>query len=229
MPHTELLTARLIRLRRSYTGRTQSAVVPEVQSGLQRLDSAERGQLIRATRAPVEDVPLSPRVRAAVIPEAANRSQQQLEAAILAAASRVAFTQPKVFWAVRPRPDELILHVQPEALRSLLRELLPREHDGGLHGVPGLRVRLHRRHVELYSFGVDAPTSISLAGIGYRRFIDVLEATDADREVDDPLRWRGQDPQPLRPAEVERLHEAAHAPLASAVLRRIQLFPVFPR
>jgi hypothetical protein len=125
-------------------------------------------------------------------------------------------------------PNELILHVQPQALASLLRELLPREHENGLHGVPGLRARLHRRHVELYSLGADPSTSISIAGVSYRRFTDALDTIDADREVDDPLRWRGQDPQPLRPAEAVLLREAVYAPLASAVLRRIQLFQAIP-
>jgi hypothetical protein len=197
MPNATSLISRMARLRRSYTGETQSTVLPEIRNGLEALNPEDRAQLVGAFTNTFHE-PLSLRAKAALIPEAGTPSQQHLEAAVLKASSRNAFTQRQVFWMVRPRVN-----------------------DDGLLGIVGLRARVFRRHVELHLLDTDQPATVALAGVAYRRWTEVLDMIDADRADGDPLRWQGKEPQPLCPIELELQHSTPHAPVASAVLRRI--------
>lgn len=224
MPNNTSLIARLATLRRSYTGETQCAVLPEIRIGLEGLDSAGRADLVGYFGGSLGG-PISVSVKAALIPDASSLTQQWLEAAVLDAASRVVPQWSQVFWAVRPRVHELILHVQPEALGPLLRQLLPREGEHGLCGVPGLRGRVHRRHVELYLLDSDPPASVVLAGVSYRRWTTLLDQIDT---LGNPLRWLGNDARPLSPTELDSRHRKYESAIMSAVLRRIRLFPVLP-
>jgi hypothetical protein len=229
MPHKNSLTAHLIEIRRRYTGEPPSAAVPEVRNAVTTLGAEDRRHL-RDVLDSADRTALLPRLRGALIPNAASVAQQRLETAVLQAASRVAFTHPKVIRAVVPRPDALTVHVYPEVVGPLLRELMPREHDDGLRGVPGLRVRSHYRHLSLYL--LDDPsgprTAITIPSVPHRRFFDILDTIDADRSTSDPLRWVDNQPQPLRPVERELLSAAPYAPLASAILRRIRMFTTIP-
>jgi hypothetical protein len=127
---------------------------------------------------------------------------------------------------VRPHRDRIDLHLQPKALAPLLRELLPSEDpDGTFRGIPGLRGIVHRRHIELYLLHSIPKATLLLPNISYRSWTDALSVIESPQN---PLRWLGNDPTPLRPAELEAEHDKPHATLASAILRRLQLFPTPP-
>jgi len=229
MPHANSLIARLIEVRRRYTGEPPSVAVPEVRSAVAALDAEDRWHLRDALGA-TDRAQLPSRLRGVLIPKAAAAAQQHLETAVLQAVSRVAFTHPKVIRTVGPRPDALTVHVYPEAVGPLLRELMPCEQGDSLHGVPGLRVRSHYRHLSLYLFddNLEPSTAITIPSVSPRRFFEILDTIDADRPTDDPLRWVDNQPRPLRPVERELLSAAPCAPLASAILRRIRMFTTIP-
>jgi hypothetical protein len=140
--------------------------------------------------------------------------------------SNTAFHHPTLLRMVRPRPDHIALHIQPEALAPLLRELLPCEDsDGSLRGIPGLRAVVHRRHVELYLLYSIPKASLVLSAVSYRSWHEALDEIEPPQN---PLRWLGNGPAPLRPVELELEHSKPHTPAASAVLRRLRLFPALP-
>lgn len=132
---------------------------------------------------------------------------------------------------VRPQLESLTLHVNAAAVAPLLFELLPRvTREGGLVGVPGLRAVLHRRCAELYV--LDSPARVTLANLTYRQWTAAMAFADAV-DGENPLRWLGNDPTPLREEERNRLAQAPLEPkidsLLSALLRRFGLFATTAR
>lgn len=225
MPHSLSLTNRMADLRHSYTGETRCAIIPEVQARLATLDAESRA-LLKAAFEGTRTSPLPQHLRSAVIPDAASQAQQHLEASVLDAVSRASSHHPTLLRMVRPRPHHIALHFQPEALTPLLRELLPCElPDGTFRGVPGLRAVVHRRHVELYLLHSIPRASLVLSAVSYRSWHEALDEIEPPQN---PLRWLGNDPTPLRPVELELEHAKSHAPVASAILRRLRLFPEPP-
>ncbi|MBV9845659.1 MAG: hypothetical protein JOZ47_11360 [Kutzneria sp.] len=186
MPNRTSLIRRLADLRSIYTGETDSSVLPSISQGGQRLDARDRALLLEAldhnwaTRAMGENSlpPPATHIRQALLPDARTPGQREFEAAVLAAASRAVnylhlrrpanlLRPARVFRMVRPQPVELVLHVEPCSLAPLLLELMPRITEDDVLGVPGLRARLHRRHVELYLVDTDPVATVLLAGVSY--------------------------------------------------------------
>jgi hypothetical protein len=226
MPHSLSLTNRMAELRSTYTGEVRSAIIPEIQARLATLNADDRA-LLKAAFDGTHTDPLPQRLRSAVIPDAASHAQQHLEASVLDAISRAGSHHPMLLRMVRPRSDHLILHLQPEGLAPLLRELLPCEHpDGTFRGIPGLRAIVHRRHIELYLLHSIPKASLSLAAVSYRSWDRALDKIEPPQN---PLRWLGNDPTPLRLVELELEHSKPHALVASAILRRLRVFPTPPR
>ena len=225
MPHSLSLTNRMAELRSTYTGEVRSAIVPEILTSLASLDTDDRALLTAAFKGTHAD-PLPERLCSAVIPEASSLAQQHLEASVLDAVSRAGFHYPKLVRMVRPRPDHIALHIQPKALAPILRELLPCEDpDGTFRGIPGLRAVIHRRYVELYLLHSIPKASLVLPAVSYRGWHEALEEVESPQN---PLRWQGNDPTPLRPVELEQEYAKPHAAVASAILRRLRLFTAPP-
>jgi hypothetical protein len=251
VPHRLSLVRRLALLRRLYTGETDSSLMPVVTTACQRMVAEERQLLLQTLNRDYSQrllgddnaAPLPPALRAALLPDADTRPQQELEAAVLLAASRSAgylhpwpgiahwlTTRPsQLVRMVRPQPkSELVLHLDAITLAPLLLELLPRmTAEDAVAGLPGLRATLHRRHIELVWFGTDAPTRIQLANVSYRAWSAALAFAEAAYPEPDPLRWLGNDPTPLLPQELEALADRRLSgeltALASWLLRRLKL------
>jgi hypothetical protein len=198
MPNRSSLLRRLTELRRCYTGETDSSVVPAISQGLHGLDTHDRAQLLEVldhnyvTRLMGEPshVRLPTRIRHAVLPHAATPAQQELEACVLAAASRAVnhlllrppadLSRPaRIFRMVRSLPDDLVIHLEPLALAPLLAELLPKTVNDDIQGVPGLRVKPHRRHLELHLIDTDTTAMVLLATTSHRQWTAALAYIDA--------------------------------------------------
>lgn len=251
MPHRLSLVRRLALLRRLYTGETDSSLMPAAMTACQRMVAEERQLLLQAldrdyTQRLLGDdnaAPLPPALRSAVLPDAQTRAQQELEAAVLLAASRSrSYLHPwpgiahwltnrpsQLVRMMRPQPRELFLHLEAAVLAPLMLELLPRiTETGTVAGLPGLRATLHRRHVELFVLGTEPPARVQLANVSYRAWSAALAFAEAAYpEQPDPLRWLGNDPAPLLPQELEALAGQRLAgdltALASWLLRRLRL------
>jgi hypothetical protein len=250
VPHRLSLVRRLADLRRAYTGETDSSVHPAMSQACQQLGADERRLLAVACDRHFESRllgaddadPLPPEVRALVLPDATSPRQQELDAAILLAASRAAsYLHPwpdvarwltarpgRLVRMVRPQPSELFLHLEAAVLAPLMLELLPRiTETGTVAGLPGLRATLHRRHVELYMLGTEPTARVQLANVSYRAWSAALAFTEAAYPEPNPLRWLGNDPTPLTEPELTALAtcstEAAVTALASCLLRRLGL------
>jgi len=251
VPHRLSLVRRLALLRRLYTGETDSSLMPAVVTACQRMVADERALLLQAldrdyTQRLLGDdnaVPLPPALRSAVLPDAQTRAQQELEAAVLLAASRaMSCLHPwpgvahwltnrpgQLIRMVRPQPDgELVLHLGAAVLAPLLSELWPRlTEEGAVVGLPGLRATVHRRHVELVRLGTNQAARVHLANVSYRAWSAALAFTEAAYPEPNPLQWLGNDPTPLVAQEAEVLAgdetPANLTRLASCLLRRLRL------
>ncbi|WP_367131523.1 hypothetical protein [Saccharothrix sp. HUAS TT1] len=154
-----------------------------------------------------------------LVPCARTPGQRRLEAAVLEAATRAMAGMRRCGWALRPtslvsrvRPDAKVLglRVHDAALDHLLAEVLPVVVGGRVRGVPGLRARPRREHLELRS----ADGEIRLLGVTRERWrraaatgLPVALATG------DALDPRECEPRPWLPAD-----------LMSGVLRRLPLW-----
>jgi len=255
MPHQLSLVRRIADLRRLYTGETDTTVNHDAAHAASVLSTDDRRQLRTALERDFfdqlpggDDVrPLPQHLRTAVLPDATEPWQQALEARIFRAVTRttahldhpaaavgawLAGNGGRVLRKVRPqRPHDLTLHVNGRALAPLLFELLPRiTGEGDLVGVPGLRAVLHRRRVELLV--LDTPARVTIANVSYRQWVAALAFVDAV-DSENPLRWLGNDPQPLQHEEREALARVVSGTTASrllsCLLRRIGLFSTTSR
>ena len=233
------LAKRIAELRRVYTGESDSTLIPAAQAALAALDTAHRGDVMdildsdfgaRLLGDPNPTV--GPVIRSAVLLDTAVYRQQELETALLLALGRVhtyhghgsALPQRVVCRMVCPTATGLILQMSTQTLAVLLAELLPRDHDGHLVGLAGLRWRLHRRHLELVLADADPTVHVAVASTSYRQFAAALAfATTAGGFAADPH----DAPAPL--SELEQVAIALDrspgpVALASALLRRFGLF-----
>ena len=226
MPHHLSLTQRLAQLRSRYTGETHAAALSAVTLGVQRLDQIDRIGLVAALRGDPTAVP--ERSRQLVLADATHIEQQEVEAAIVLAASRLVHLRPpngsrqlaRVFRGVRPALSHLVLHVDAAAVLPLLRELLPRHIETGITGVPGLRVWPHRRHLTLIQ--LDTPVQVHLVGVTPAQW------KHAHAVLADTPGFVSPDARRLTGVEREAISCWSQAinpvPVLSALLRRICLF-----
>jgi hypothetical protein len=250
MPNRPALVRRLADLRRCYTGETHSSVLPAISQGGQPLGIAERALLLEALDQGYEAqmfgkgcAPVPQAVRQAIFPEASSAEQCELEAAILAAAGRVVnylhlrppadlSRQAGVFRMVRPQQVELVLHLEPTVVGPLLLELIPQVTSDGVRGVPGLRARVHRRHIELFLLDTDPRATVLLSNISYRQWNAAIAFVEAAAPDVEQMRWIGDDVAPLTtPERIALAQEHRHqgpAGLMSAVLRRSAMFSAAP-
>ncbi|MFI9388928.1 hypothetical protein [Kutzneria sp. NPDC052558] len=246
MPHRLSLVPQLAELRRAYTGETDSSLMPTVTNGVQRLTTADRALLHEllghnyvARLFGHDEMPPPPtHVRQALLPDATDPAQQELESAVLCAAGKAVnylhLRQPadlvrpaQVFRMVRPDRGAMVLHLHGGVLGPLLAELMPREIGGAVTGVPGLRATVCRRHVELYL--VDQPQArIMLSSVSWRQWTAALTFVDHVVGPLGKLAWLGNDPAPLTEAEQFTLTTRRRTPgpvaLNSALLRRGGVF-----
>lgn len=245
MPHRLSLVRRLALLRRMYTGETDSTLLPAVNSALQQLTPDDRAQLhevldndnVGRLFGDDEMPPPPTRVRQAMLADAPTEGQRELESGILTAAGRAVnylhlrmpadLRRPaRVFRMVRPHADELVLHLEGGALGPLLVELMPRITPDELLGVPGLRARLHRRHVELYLVD-DVSAAVHVSNVSYRQWVAALAFAESFVDMGE-LRWLGNDPTPLTDTERSALDRRHRSPgpagLNSSLLRRARIF-----
>ena len=212
MAHRLSLVRRLGELRRLYTGETDSSLWPAVTAGIASLPDQSR-KTIRdvldtgfETRLLGENSfpPVDDQIRCTVLPDATDPVQQQLEAAILFALGRIApYRWPEtsvvapmpVCTMIRPDIKDMrpVLHLRPAAAAPMLATLLPYVADGRVHGMPGLRVSLHRRHVRLCLADSGESVSVALAGTSFRQwsamlaFAGVLTGHEWPPALADPL------------------------------------------
>jgi hypothetical protein len=236
------LTKQLAELRREYTGETDSTLMPAIAASMAKLGAEDRanimgilnGDELTSQFGPDE----LPRVRQVLFADAKELGQQELESGILAAASRAVnylhlrppadLGRPaRIFRMVRPKSDELVVHLHPGVLGPLLAEMLPRVVDGDLVGIAGLRAIVHRRHVELYLLD-NEQAKVLLSAVAFRQWAAALAFVEKVVPPMRELRWLGNTPRPLAEAEQSVLATRHRAPgpahLNSALLRRAGVF-----
>jgi len=234
-----ILAQRIGELRRAYTSETDTTLFFAADAIHAALDLTQRTDVTRVldgdygARLLGDPGPaVAPTIRSAVLLDTTTTPQQELETALLLALGRVhthyrhnpAMTPRAVCRMVRPTSEEMILHLSPQTLAVVLAELLPREHDGRLVGLAGLRWRLLRRHVELFLADAGPAVHVSIASTSHRQ----LTAAMAFATSITGLTVSPND----EPAPVSELEELAIAfgrvpgpvPVASALLRRFGLF-----
>jgi hypothetical protein len=226
-------------LRRTYTGEHNSTAMPATHAILCELSAADReniktllesdfGARLLGTPELIADAV----IRAAVLPDAATHRQHELEGALLLALGRVhtyhshdqGLPRRALCRRVHPRHDGLTLTLSPHTLAAVLAEILPREDDGDLRGLAGLRFRLHHRHVELYLADADPQVTVLVGSISQREFAAALAFTTV---VTGSTVHPTDEPAPLSEAEQLAITlGTTHGPIAlqSAVLRRFGLF-----
>lgn len=156
-----------------------------------------------------------------LVPSATNQDQRELEAAILMAVARMSNAGSLVNW-VGPGMDSLRLEVARDAVMTFLTESLPVLVDGEILGIPGLRPRPGRHHVDFRVLGLEGETKavVRLLGVGKEQW---REITASMRRVDLRLWWecRGE----LHPYEAELVRNRVAGPVdqMSGVLRRFAL------
>jgi hypothetical protein len=212
MTHRLSLVRRLGELRRLYTGETDSTLWPAITTGIapltgqsrrtifEVLDTGFETRLLGESSLPAVD----DGIRRAVLSDATDPSQQQLEAAVLFALGRIAPYQWPEATVVAPMPvcamvhadikdTQPVLHLRASAAAPMLASLLPRVVDGRVHGVAGLRVRLRRRHVRLCLADGGESVSVGLANTSFRQwsamlaFAGVLTGHEWPPAFEDPL------------------------------------------
>lgn len=199
MARTSLLDE-LVDRRRRYTREPASAAVPSVRAALGHLGRQDRDALVRALRA-APALFLTSRVSEArpglamqaVFPDAVNMAQQELEAALLLAASRAVNHLHRYPPASLRRPAPVFRSISPgtgcsatevamaeRALGPLLTELWPHVVEAEeVHGVPGLRFQRNRRCVELSLAQCDEPASVIIRNVDDRTWKAALAYVDA--------------------------------------------------
>ncbi|MFC0433365.1 hypothetical protein [Kutzneria buriramensis] len=197
MPHRLSLVRRAANLRQSYTGETDSTLLPAIVEGIQTLSPGERATLAEVldhgyeTRLLGENPfpTLDRRFRDVLVPDATDAVQQQLEAGILFALGQIApYCWPEsevvapmpVCRMVRPvrAVGETILHLSAATLAPMLAVLAPHVVDGQVRGLAGLRATLHRRHIQLHLADGGPTRTVSLSNTSYRQWVAALAFTE---------------------------------------------------
>ncbi|EWM15256.1 hypothetical protein [Kutzneria sp. 744] len=228
MPHRLSTARRLADLRQIYTGETASSLRPATRNGTQHWEPADRHTVAAILAHGVDHtrggaaalLPVPDHVRRAVLADTRDPVQQRLEAAILRALGRAVLhrrpeplRQGPVCSSVRPiAPATVGLHLRASILGPMLAELT----------VSGLRVVVHRRHVELLLRADESVASVSLAAISNRQWAAATHYAHALTGTVWPM-GRGH-PEPLHgwPA-VDPAKAAYTNPMAAALLRRLRV------
>ena len=238
MNHLSLTTS-IAELRRAYTGEANTTLVPTAKRILARLGQSQLTQLssivngdsggfsgrLLGRASPTVDH----KIRSAVLRDATTRAQSELETAVLLAIGRIHshrrfdryLPHSELFRWVRPDESELVLNLAPQALAAVLAELVPREHDGRLIGVAGLRIRESRRQIELYLADTSPEAVVLVSNISHRQLAAALAFSGV--AAGSPI---SPGEHPRRLSEIEALFAASgRVPgpidLGSAVLRRL--------
>lgn len=245
MPHRLSLFRRLCALRRIYTGETDSSLLPTVTAAMSTLSTSDRMAILTTldsgfeTRLLGENMlpPVEKHVRRAVLADTADLGQQQLDAAILFALGRIApYQWPEtdvvapmpVCRIVRPvtadTPDttQMTLHLRPASTAPLCATLLPRVVDGTVHGLAGLRVSMHRRHVRFHLADSAPSVSVALAGTSAREWSAMLAFAHAVTGHEWPLVFDDPLTDPER-AAIAAGRVPGPVAVASALLRRLRV------
>lgn len=232
----------LIDRRRRLTGESFQTAADEIRAGIAALPVSELRRLRALAGEQVLPAPfgldgvIPPVVRAALFPDAIARSQIELEAGVLEAATDAVhhlhnrpgsrLTKPAaVIQSVTPLRDRLQLRVDPVAVAPLLYEVMPFEFDGEVSGIKGLRIRQRRRSTEL--FLVDAPDAVvELVGVDRPSWLAAAAYRAVrNREVPTGVCLGSVAPDRLARAEVRALDSYGRAfgpsEIASGFLRRI--------
>ncbi len=238
MHHPSLATS-IAELRRAYTGEANNTLMPTVQRILAGLGHSQLTQLSSVVNGKAggfngrllgrSSPTVDHKIRSTVLPDASTEAQRELETALLVAIGRIHAYWPldndrphrDVFSWVRPDESELVVSLAPQALAAVLAELTPREHDGRLHGLAGLRIRESRKQVELYLADTQPEAVVFVSNISHRQLAAAL--TLSRTLTGCPT---CPDEHPHRLSEMEALFAASGrvpgpARLASAVLRRL--------
>ncbi|WP_148309405.1 hypothetical protein [Kutzneria albida] len=206
-------------MRRFYTGEPQSAVMRPIIQARETMDTDDRRWLLDVLHGH-ESTP-RPRVRDMLLPDACDASQRRLEAEVLAAVADLSAVS--VFRMVRPEPDALWLHVNTDVLPALLARVLPRVTADGVAGIAGVRMRQHRRHIELHEPLGSA--RVLLAGVSQGQ---QTAALSYPRSLPGEPLWDRKGTTSAEAAVCTPTH-AWPVALASGVLRRVWLFTELPR
>ncbi|MFI9388560.1 hypothetical protein [Kutzneria sp. NPDC052558] len=235
------MTRRLATLRRTYTGESDSTLLPTVTQALHVLSAQERAgmhelldegyesRLLGEYPAPA----VNHRFRDALLADTLDVVQQQLEAGMLFALGQIAPYQWPATTVEAPmplcrmiRPQEpsegTIVHLHPGVLAPMMAALTPHVLDGRLRGLAGLRATVHRRHVQLHL--ADGPSQlIALSDTSLRQWVAALAFT---RKVIGSERLPDLDGL-LTAAERSAIRTGCRVPgpaaLASGVFRRLQV------
>ncbi|GAA3436956.1 hypothetical protein [Kutzneria kofuensis] len=241
MPHRLSLVRRAANLRRSYTGETDSTLLPIITQGLGRLTADERGSIAEVldhgyeTRLLGENPfpAVDQRFRDVLLADATDAVQQQLEAGILFALGQIAPYHWPETEVVAPMPvcrivrpvrgaGETILHLNAGILAPMMAVLVPRVVNGQVHGLAGLRATLHRRHVQLHLADGGSTSTVALSGKSFRQWAAALAFAEQVIGPEQPPVLDGR----LTTAELDVIR-AGRVPgpvaLASALLRRLRV------
>lgn len=242
MRHLRRTIARVIELRRACTGESGLGVSPTTHRLLAKLSPYQLEQLAGLVIGDTHDFggrllgrpspTVSHEIHAAALPDATTPEQQELETGLLHAIGNLSHFQRlgnplrhgQLCKWVRPDDSEIVLHLTPSALAVVLAELLPREHDGQLFGLAGLRVRQSRRQVELYLANTSPEAKVLIARISQHELAAALAFSDIAAGSSTAS---GGPAQPL--SDLEMLGAASgrvpgSAALGSAVFRRLGVF-----
>ena len=193
MPHRLSLVRRTANLRRSYTGETDSTLLPIITQGLGRLSSDERGTITQVLDQGYETRLLGEnpfpmvdqRFRDVLLADATDAVQQQLEAGILFALGQIAPYHWPETEVVAPMPvcrmvrpvrgvGETILHLRAGILAPMMAVLAPHVVDRQARGLAGLRATLHRRHVQLHLADSGLTRMVGLSNTSFRQWAAAL-------------------------------------------------------
>lgn len=238
--HRLSLTRRVAELRRSYTGETDSTLLSTVTTGLRPLTVDDRVAIMDTldggfeTRLLGENsrLPLEARIRRAVLADATDSAQQELEAGILFALGSIAPYQWPDTTVVAPMPacamirplsdgTETVLHLRA-ASPPMIATLLPRVVDGTVHGLAGLRVRMRRRHVQLHLADSGSPGCVALSSTDFRRWSGILGFARVVTGHEWPVPFDVPLTDPERVA-ITAGRVPGPVPVASALLRRLRI------
>lgn len=234
------LAPTLGKLRRAYTAESDSVLVPTVGEAINSFTTEDRALVREVLGAGFETrllgenplPPLSNRIRRAVLADATNPTQQQLEAGILYALGRISPYQWPETTVVAPMPvcemvrpgDETAtaLNQGASAATPMIATLLPHSVDGNMRGLAGLRAQTHRRYVKLYLADSAATGSVALTGT----ILPLWDSMLGFARVVTGHEWPIPFEEPL--TEPERAVIAAGrvpgpVPVASALLRRLRI------
>ncbi|MFC0433364.1 hypothetical protein [Kutzneria buriramensis] len=237
--HRPNLTRRIAALRHAYTGETDATLIPAAQAAACGFSPQQRdlvssildgdwGARLLGHPEPIIDTA----IRSPVLLDTTVHPQHELDAAVLLALGRAhtyyghsrALPQRTLCRMVRPTRDELVLALFPQTLATVLAELLPHERDGQLLGLAGLRLRLHRRHAELYLADADPTVRVAVSNTSFRQAAAAMAFATAHTGC---ATTPHDEPAPL--SELEELaiglgRVPGPIALASALLRRAGLF-----